>query len=351
MKHQCYNVIGVMSGTSLDAIDIVNVELVRDVSWSFHVKAAKSIDYTNLWRERLSNAVRLDENNLKVLNKDYTHFLAQSINAFVNECNVNKLLAICSHGHTVHHQPQNGFTFQIGNLPDLARLLNTRVVCDFRVQDVKYGGQGAPLVPIGDKLLFSQYDFCLNLGGFANVSYDNNEIRIAYDIAPVNVVLNNLANKLGAEYDDKGAFAKAGSINTQILNQLNILEYYNLQAPKSLGIEWVNSEIWQILSHINDVNDALATFTEHAAIQIAKVFNPNSTVLVTGGGAYNIFLLERIRYHCNASLIVPDKQLVEYKEALIFALLGVLRLRNENNCLASVTGASRDHSSGEIYLP
>ncbi len=351
MNHQCYNVIGVMSGTSLDAIDIVSMELVRSTSWSFQVKAVKSLNYCSDWKARLAGGVGLDDDELTSLNLDYTHYLTDAIKQFILTNQIDNILAVCSHGHTIRHQPVDGITLQIGNLPDIGKLIGLRTICNFRVQDVGYGGQGAPLVPIGDKLLFSEYDYCLNLGGFANISFDKCGERIAYDVSPVNVVLNFFANKLGAEYDDKGAFAKAGEINIDILNQLNELDFYNLQAPKSLGMEWVNAHIWGIIDEIDSPQNALATFTEHIAIQIADSIKVNAKVLVTGGGAYNEHLIKRIEYHLKSFLIIPDSNIIEYKEALIFGLLGVLRLRNENNCLASVTGAIKDHSSGEIYLP
>lgn len=340
-----------MSGTSLDAIDIAYLRLVRNHHWSFQFLKTKSVAYSPRWKKKLRDAFLLNDGELQQLNSDYTFYLGNQIKLFIENEKLKDVLAVCSHGHTVFHKPELNYTLQIGNLPEIAKIIGVRTVCDFRVQDVMLGGQGAPLVPIGDQLLFAQYDYCLNLGGFANISSDVNGIRVAYDIAPVNVVLNHFANLLGADYDDKGAFAKAGNINSTVLNQLNNLDFYNLKAPKSLGIEWVNTYIWSVLATINEPYDALATYTEHVAIQIARCLKMYSKVLVTGGGAYNEHLINRIKFHGKVELIIPQPELVEYKEALIFALLGVLRLRNENNCLASVTGASKDHSSGDIYLP
>lgn len=340
-----------MSGTSLDAIDIVHLHLVRKESWSFHILHMKSVEYPEFWTNRLTRGIDLSNSDLKSLDEDYTIYLASTIKAFIFNNNIQDLLAICSHGHTIHHRPDIGETLQIGNLPQIAQHIDLPVICDFRTQDVMLGGQGAPLVPIGDKLLYSNYNACLNLGGFANVSSEKNHNRVAYDICPVNVVLNKYALMLGREYDDGGAFAKAGKVNSLILKELNKLVYYKLSPPKSLGMEWVNENIWSLLQSLKNPKDALATFTEHIAIQIASNLSVNSTVLITGGGAYNSFLINRIRLHSSADLIVPDPNIVEYKEAIIFALLGVLRLRNENNILSSVTGASKDHCSGRIYLP
>ena len=239
---------------------------------------------------------------------------------------------------------------QIGNLPKLASLIGQRVVCDFRVADVVLGGQGAPLVPIGDQLLFSEYDYCLNLGGFANCSFEADGKRIAYDICPVNIVLNPLAEKLGYPYDDKGLIAKSGGVSLMLSEALRILPYYKEHPPKSLGLEWVQATIQPLLDTTEiDVKDKLRTLTDHFGHQIGRQFKKGSSILVTGGGAYNTYLLKRITYNKDVELVIPSPQLIEYKEALIFGLLGVLKLRDEVNCLASVTGAARDHSSGKVF--
>lgn len=340
-----------MSGTSLDAIDIAYIELVRDVHWSFQILKTKSIEYSKQWKSKLGQAVTSSPIDIEPLNSEYTNYLAHTIKDFIHSENIDDILAVCSHGHTVFHQPNDGYTLQIGNLPHIAQLIGVRTICDFRVQDVLLKGQGAPLVPIGDQMLFPKYDYCLNLGGFANISSNIAGRRIAFDIVPVNVVLNHYSLMLGREYDDGGAFAKAGSINSLLLNKLNQLPFYSCKPPKSLGMEWVNTRVWKMMEAEADPQNALATFTEHIAMKIAAELVINSKVLVTGGGAYNTYLIERILHHSGAQLIIPDPLLIEYKEALIFGLLGVLRLRNEHNCLASVTGAQLDHCSGEIYLP
>ena len=351
MNHQYYNVLGVMSGTSLDGIDIAHVTLVRKDRWSFQIHTAETFPYSAAMKQKLKDAIHDDNTSISSLHKEYTNYLAENINLFITKNNIANLIAVCSHGHTIFHEPDKGLTLQIGNLPELANLINNRIVCDFRVQDVALKGQGAPLVPIGDQLLFSNYDYCLNLGGFANLSFSSNHKRMAYDICPVNVVLNHYALKLGKEYDTGGAFAKAGTVKTSILKKLNSLDFYHLKAPKSLGIEWVNENIFKILDTISDSHDIIATFTEHVAIQISNQIKPNASLFITGGGAFNTYLIERIKEFTDARLLIPDDIIVENKEALIFAFLGVLKLRNENNCLASVTGALHDHSSGKIYVP
>jgi anhydro-N-acetylmuramic acid kinase len=351
MNHQYYNVLGIMSGTSLDGIDIAHITIVRKESWNFQIHRAITVPYSSEMKQQLAQAVTFNKSEVEKLNLKYTRYLAEKILCFIDAHKIDNLAAVCSHGHTIFHQPLENYTLQIGNLPELAQLINQRVVCDYRVQDVALHGQGAPLVPIGDRLLFGTYDYCLNLGGFANMSYEQNAQRIAYDLCPVNVVLNHYAMKLGKEYDAGGAFAKAGTIQTPVLEKLNSLEYYHQNAPKSLGMEWVNAHIFQILDPIENTCDVIATFTEHVAVQIAKQLQPEKTLLITGGGAFNTYLIDSISKYSSAKIIIPEAVIVEHKEALIFALLGVLKLRNENNCLSSVTGADRDHCSGLIYVP
>lgn len=357
MKQNKYQVLGVMSGTSLDGIDLALVTLSppnppEKSQWTYQFENTQTIAYDNRWKRILREAVHFSKGRLQQLNVEYTRFLAQTIQEHIPENLIQQLDAVCSHGHTILHEPDKGVTLQIGNLRELSSLLNTTVVCDFRVQDVALGGQGAPLVPVGDRLLFSEYDFCLNLGGFANCSSEQNGKRIAYDIGPVNIVMNHYAEKLGHPYDTSGAIAASGSLNETLLQQLNALEFYKQPPPKSLGLEWVNQTIFPLLNTSEETpENILRTFVEHIAMQLAIQFASHSQVLVTGGGAYNTFLMERLQAHTNTTFHLPNAQLIEYKEALVFGLLGVLRLRDEVNCLSSVTGATHNHSSGRVYKP
>ncbi len=345
-----YKVIGVMSGTSLDGIDLAYIEFEKNTRWTFKMLVAETIPYEETLEEQLREAIHYKEKELKQFDAFYTGFLAAKINAFIKKHNLTEIDAVCSHGHTILHQPENEITYQIGNQENLAELIQQKVVCDFRVQDVALGGQGAPLVPIGDELLFPEYDYCLNLGGFANVSFHKDGKRIAYDICPVNIVLNKYAKQLGFEYDDKGKLAKSGEYLLSLGSELDNLPYYKQLPPKSLGLEWVQKEIVPRLEAFPRKEiDLLRTFTEHVARQLARNFKIRSKVLVTGGGAFNEYLLKRMTYYKELHLVKPTKELIEYKEALIFGFLGVLRLRDEVNCLKSVTGASKDHSSGKIY--
>lgn len=356
MKKNQYNCIGVMSGTSLDGIDLAHIIFtIENNVWQYQIFECETILYTSVWVEKLKQAISFSNEELTQLNKEYTQLLGTTIRSFIEKHHIENLDAICSHGHTILHQPQNGITLQIGNLPEIARYCQHKVVCDFRVQDVKLGGQGAPLVPIGDRILFQDYNFCLNLGGFSNVSIEYNNQRIAFDISPVNTVLNFYANRLGLDYDDKGQTSCSGKINVVLLNALNQLDYYKKSFPKSLGFEFVKETVLPLIEiHATATENKMRTFVEHIAFQTAQslqTFQPkNKTLLITGGGAYNDFLIERIKYYLpDTKIVIPNSKTIEYKEALIFGLLGVLKLRNEINVLHSVTGAIQDHSSGEIY--
>ena len=347
-----YKVIGVMSGTSLDGIDLVYTTFNFDTTWSFQILYADTIAYNAYWNTTLKDLVLLSEIELRQIDEEYTKYLASKIKDFILRYNIKDMDAICTHGHTALHQPHKKLTYQIGNLPILASQLQQTIVCDFRVQDVELGGQGAPLVPIGDALLFSQYEFCLNLGGFANISYEIDNQRIAYDICPVNIVLNYYVRQLGYDFDDGGRIAFTGKINNDLLEQLNNLDYYKGSFPNSLGLEWVKSVIILLIDSFNlEVKDILRTFIEHIALQISKEINKRTHVsaLVTGGGVYNDFLMSRIKTFSKNTIMIPSKEIIEFKEALIFGFLGVLKLRGDNNCLHSVTGALHDHSSGYVF--
>jgi anhydro-N-acetylmuramic acid kinase len=352
MFKESYQVVGVMSGTSLDGIDLAHLHFSKkDGKWSYEIQESVTISYPNYWLNKLKVAVHFSENELIQLNDEYTDFLGNTINHFLKEYKIDAIDAVCSHGHTILHQPQNGITLQIGNLPKLSEIIGKKVVCDFRIQDVELGGQGAPLVPIGDRLLFSDYDYCLNLGGFSNISFEENGKRIAFDISPVNTVLNFYANQLGMNYDDKGEIALSGKVNSDLLTELNKHDFYQKKYPKSLGIEFVNATILPLIdNYFISIEDKLHTFVEHIATQIALALpKKEGKMLITGGGAYHLFLLERMQFHLpKINLIVPNTKTLEFKEALIFGLLGVLKLRNEINVLCSVTGAKNDHSSGKI---
>lgn len=353
MLKQKYNIIGVMSGTSLDGVDLAHINFTNiKGKWQYTILECETIGYSQDWLRNLKSAVDFSSEKLVQLNEDYSALLGNIIKTFIDKHHIKNLDAVCSHGHTILHQPQNGFTLQIGNLPEIATIVRQIIVCDFRVQDVQLGGQGAPLVPIGDRILFSDYDYCLNLGGFSNISFEQNGNRIAFDISPVNTVLNFYANQLGFDYDDKGTIARSGDTDIGLLEELDNLYYYQKPYPKSLGFEFVKNIVLPLMES-NDIPiaDKMHTFVKHIAKQTAFALpERKGKMLVTGGGAYNTFLLECMKdYLPELTLIIPDEKTLEYKEALIFALLGVLKLRIEINVFSSVTGAKKDHSSGIIY--
>jgi len=346
-----YNVIGLMSGTSLDGLDIAFCEFTFVTSkWVFEIKQAETIRYSKAWQQRLTSIANGSAIELVKAHIEYGELLGKYTLAFITKHNIKAEL-VASHGHTVFHQPAKKITFQLGSGAALAGQCGLSVASDFRSLDVALGGQGAPLVPIGDRLLFHQYDYCLNLGGFANISSENKNQRIAYDICPVNIVLNELSRSIGKEFDRGGMLARKGTINIPMLEALNKLPYYKQAFPKSLGREWVEEIFMPVLKkNKSTVADKLCTVVEHVAIQVGKSMGTGKgAVLITGGGAYNDFLMERIKANTKLKVVVPGKKLIEFKEAMIFAFLGVLRMRNEHNCLSSVTGASQNNTGGSIY--
>lgn len=352
MDKKCIYIIGLMSGTSLDGIDLVYTKFDVNNNTDFTILEAETIRYSKEWKETLQNAITFSTEELNILDVSYGELLVTEINTFRSKFKIENIDFIASHGHTILHEPENGITLQIGNGQVIAKQTNVKVVCDFRTQDVQLGGQGAPLVPIGDELLFSEYDFCLNLGGFSNISYKKEQQRVAFDICPVNIVLNHYVQKLGFEYDESGKIAAKGTVNETLLNSLNEISFYKKTPPKSLGLEWVKKEVFPLIdAQEKDIATILRTFVAHIAIQIGKVIYKNKSVLITGGGAFNSFLIERISHYANVELSLPKNELIDYKEGLVFAFLGLLKVQDKVNCLKTVTGASKDHSSGVVFYP
>lgn len=351
-----YHVIGLMSGTSLDGLDIAYCKfLYANNQWYVELLHADTVDYSNEWREILSNV-----ENGTALEYARTHvalgeYFGDEVLKFINKNQIKKLDFISSHGHTVFHQPQVRLTTQIGNGASIAAICGFPVVCDFRITDMALNGQGAPLVPIGDKMLFANYDFCVNLGGIANVSFDHNGGRVAFDICFVNIVLNYLARQLGREYDMNGEIARTGAIDEDMMEKLEELGYYEQSFPKSLGKEWFIENIKGMIDNVQSTAaDKLHTYTHHIAKQIVKDLKPyaknNAKILLSGGGAFNAYMVEMMRsYAPDWQIEVPEEKIVMFKEAIIFGFLGVLRWRGENNCLKSVTGAKRDNCGGVVF--
>jgi len=348
-----YVSIGVMSGTSLDGLDLAACRFTFDRTWNFETIKAVTVPYSHKWVNRLSSAADLNALDFAFLNNDFGKFIGKQVAEFSADL-PQKPDLVSSHGHTVFHQPQNKLTVQIGNGASIAAYSGLPTVCDFRSQDVALDGQGAPLVPIGDELLFGDYEYCLNLGGIANISFRENGERKAFDICPANMAFNLFIKELGFQYDLDGNYGRTGKVQEELLHLLNQLDFYQQKGPKSLGREWFEEEFLPLIHSFQlSPTDTLRTLYEHVSDQLSLAVDqyPKGRMLITGGGAHNVYLIELFSEKTKHKTIVPSAQIIDFKEAIIFAFLGVLRLREEPNCLKSVTGANYDHTGGAIYLP
>jgi anhydro-N-acetylmuramic acid kinase len=360
-----YRVIGVMSGSSLDGLDLAYVEFEeKGGKWTFDIVASNCYVYDEQWENKLKSGRDLKAVDFVSLDTEYGHYVGAQINRFIKENSLDyKVGLIASHGHTLFHVPGK-YSVQIGNGAAIAAETSLPVVSDLRSLDVALGGQGAPIVPMGEQLLFSDYSFFLNLGGISNVSYKGELVYDAFDVCPANRVLNLLVQQKQLSFDKDGLLAAAGRINEGLLEKLNQFDYYQTDYPKSLANEFGTELIYPMLiaSGLN-TEDLLATFTEHIAIQVAlaieKIVAKRSLVvnqakmMVTGGGAYNTYLITRLSQHLlpyGIEVVLPSNEIIEYKEALIMALLGVLRWREEETVFSSVTGAKRASSGGAFWM-
>lgn len=348
--------LGSMSGTSLDGLDLALVKFTPPSKkinrWRFSIISSNFISYSGTrWEDDLLKAYEADANELDKISRNYSKWVSFKASEFISSLSYDLPEVFCSHGHTVKHSPENGVTQQIGNTHELTTHLNIPVVCDFRSADVRRGGQGAPLVPIADKLLFSDQPICLNLGGFANASWDENELRLAADLGPCNIILNELMRKMGKPYDNKGELSSRGQIDPKTLEKLNNLSYYSSELPKSLSREWAEENILLEILRIPKIEDALATAVEHAAwaINFGLEKLNSEKIFVTGGGVWNTYLMKRIAFYWKKEIQIPEKQIVNQKEALCFAFLGIRRLRGEINILSSVTGGAKDSCDGIVF--
>jgi len=345
-----YRILGQMSGTSLDGMDLAICEFSMENSkWEFQIEDAVTIKYSDSWLQKIFCAKSLNAFDFISLHKEYGTLIGKEIKHFLQKRHVD---FISMHGHTIFHQPEKRITFQLGDGAFVAAETGISTLCDFRNLDSALGGQAAPLVPIGDRLLFAEYEFCLNLGGFANISYRTDNQIVAYDICPVNMLTNLLSNRLGKDFDYQGKLGQAGKLNQALLVELNQQKYYSKKIKKSLSREWFEEAFYPLIAASNlPPKDLLRTVYEHVAIQISLASKQQTAakILVTGGGAHNHFLMERIQFHNRNTIIKPSSLLIDYKEALIFAFLGVLRIQNKINCLKAVTGASRNNVGGVLW--
>lgn len=339
-----------MSGTSLDGVDLALCDFEQiDNQYQYKILKSTTLPYPKNISFKLSNALDFSGIELAEWDSRISHFYADCILQFLE--GEIKPDYIASHGHTIFHNPESKYTFQLGNGGVIAQRTQIPVICDFRSGDVAIGGQGAPLVPAGDAYLFNDYAATINLGGIANISFeDPNGNRRGFDICPCNMVLNKLANSFGHLYDDNGEIARKGNMNEDLLLWLNNLAFYKEKGARSLGAEWVNKNIFMYLKDY-DAESFMRTFVEHIAIRISNSTNALSgdKILFTGGGVHNSFLMERIQVLSNKSCIIPDQQTVDFKEALLFAFLGYLYINDKENILESVTGASRNSIGGALY--
>ncbi|HUR65838.1 MAG TPA: anhydro-N-acetylmuramic acid kinase [Chitinophagaceae bacterium] len=357
-----YRAIGLMSGSSLDGLDVAFVEFHEQAGkWSYEIPVADCYGYSPEWVERLKNAIHLSARDYQVLHTDYGHYIGQQVNQFMEKNNLQyKAALISSHGHTTFHMPAKRMTAQLGDGAAIAAETGLPVVTDLRAMDLALGGQGAPIVPIGEKHLLGDYDYFLNLGGIANISCKA-DLYIAFDICPANRVLNMLANEAGKEYDEGGQIAAGGLINGSLLEKLNGLDYYKQAYPKSLANDLGTDIIFPMIKEQGlSTADSMRTYVEHIAVQTNHAiiglnnYKPptkNYKLLVTGGGAFNTFLIQCLTEKLKSiEVVIPGSKLVSYKEALIMAFIGVLRWRQENNVMASVTGSSRDSIGGALWI-
>ena len=355
-----YHVIGLMSGTSLDGVDLAYCSFTLDKgNWIYKILNTITVEYTPDWILRLTSLPHASALDFVAADHAYGTYLGTLVQRFVQENNLTPEF-ISSHGHTIFHQPAQHISWQLGHGAYIAAAAGLPVVSDFRTLDIALGGQGAPLVPIGDQLLFKDFDFCLNLGGIANISFQHQNRRIAYDISACNMLLNTLANELNLPYDKNGDLARSGTLNQQLFLELNEPNYFKTNFPKSLGKEWVDENSLKSLQASEvSIPDKLHTACRHIAFQISEAVKtvgktvPKPKMLITGGGAFNTFLIELLQNYLDETceIVVPEPEVVSFKEALIFAFLGVLRWRNEVNCLSSVTGASKDNAGGSVFVP
>jgi len=365
MAKKTYQAIGLMSGSSLDGLDIAFCEfqIENKVLIDWRLLIAETIPLSEKWQGRL---VHLPQQSALIYAKTHAylgHYFGDLVNDFLARHQVNPDF-IASHGHTIFHYPEKRMTAQIGDGAALAATTGYPVIADFRTQDIALDGEGTPLAPTADKFLFQGYDFYMNIGGIANISCNVNGKMIAFDISGANQILNGLAYLMDMDFDEDGNTAAQGEIENELLEELNELSYFSQTYPKSLDNQWVvNNLLKKYLEFEAPIENRLRTACEQLAVQtvlsIEEIIKKENLekekykMLVTGGGVFNSFLMENIRTTCNEKvdleIVIPDKEIVEFKEATLMALLGVLRVENISNCMASVTGAKRDTIGGAIY--
>lgn len=341
-----------MCGTSQDGLDLADVSFTFDPAsgWSYDLHYGHTYSLPETLLTQIKSAKRASAFELAKLDVSFGKFCGEIVRSYLRETH-SKASFIGSHGITIFHQPNIGLTTQIGSGATIASYSGLQTVSDFRQQDVCKGGQGAPLVPSCDQHLFPTYSHTVNLGGFANVSVLRPGLK-GFDTGPCNLLLNHLARERGMLYDEGGQLARSGNLNSTFLEALNALTYYH-GAPASLGSEYVQFEVFPAMARFStlDLADRLCTVNHHIAQQISRHLKDASSVLVTGGGAHNAFLRELLKEKIAAKITLPDASLIDSKEAICFAFLGLRRILHQVNIYSVSTGSSADSSAGAVYLP
>jgi anhydro-N-acetylmuramic acid kinase len=359
-----YRVIGLMSGSSLDGLDIAYVELHESAGkWLYKIKEACCRKYSDELKDQLKDAVHLSALQYQLLHAAFGHYIGREVNRFIEKNNLyHQVHLVASHGHTTFHLPEKLMTAQLGHGAAIAAETKLPIVTDLRALDVALGGQGAPIVPVGERLLFADIDFFLNIGGIANISAKNNEAdsMIAFDVCVANRVLNMLAEERHLSFDENGKMAASGNVHSALLQKLNELSYYSRPYPKSLANDFGTDVVYPLVKSFSiSVEDALRTYVEHIVCQIKNaIINcqlpaTGRKLLVTGGGALNSFLIEKLKENLDTigiTVTLPEADVINYKEALIMALIGTLRWREEYTVFNSVTGAGRNSIGGALWL-
>lgn len=349
-----YTMIGCMSGSSLDGLDIALCRFThKEHKWHYGIPAAETIPYPEKIHQILQELTEQDD-RLSEADRLLSVWTARQVVKFLSQYTSDIPLGVVAHGHTVAHHPEKGYSLQIGNGRILAEAMRFPVMGNLRQADIDAGGQGAPLVPIADEVLFPERSACINLGGICNISFRKVGQRTGYDIAACNQLLNALARQLGLQYDHNGEWARSGKVIPDLLTQLNEIPFLHLPSPKSLDNASVRQAwIEPVLVSPGKLEDKLHTAVVHIAQQLSRHLEGcgNEAVLVTGGGARNTFLIETLEKWSGKQIHLPDHILIDYKEALAMAFMGVLSLRKEPNCLPSVTGASHPVVAGEWHRP
>jgi anhydro-N-acetylmuramic acid kinase len=365
MNTKTYNCIGLMSGSSLDGLDIAFCRFEWDGKSIVEkkIQEAETIPFSEVWKTRLKN---LPEQNALVFAKTdvyFGYYMGDLVNNFIKKHQIESLDFIASHGHTIFHDPSRRYSIQIGNGAALAATTEKIVINEFRLQDVAHNGEGAPLAPLADFYLFPGFDFYMNIGGIANISANIADKWLAFDIAPANQIFNFLAQKLDLEFDSDGKIAESGTVNIELLEKLQNFDFYQNSYPKSLANEWIGENVLPLFSNDLSVKDQMATSvellvqeTKNAIERILKNENFKKSdfkLLVSGGGAYNKFMIQSLVKELNKiniSISIPEDTTIQFKEAQLIALLGLLRLEEIPNSFPSVTGARKATINGAVHL-